>query len=226
MLYFEFQFTIQPPMTDASDIIATLNFDPDALREKYRLERDKRIRVAGNQQYLEVDGDFSNYIDDPYGAAIESRDPMTDTVDVVVIGGGFGGLISGARLKEAGINSVRIIEKGSDFGGTWYWNRYPGAACDTESYVYLPLCDELGIVPTEKYAQGPEIFAHSQHIARHYDLYQNACLQTQVTDLQWDEAGRHWLIKTDQSDAMHARFVIMSNGPLNRPKLPGIPGIA
>ena len=225
MLYFGIQLTIQPTMTDVLNIAATLSFDPDALRQKYRLERDKRIRAAGNQQYLEVDGDFSNYIDDPYSAAIESRDRLTDTVDVVIIGGGFGGLISGARLKEAGIKRVRIIEKGSDFGGTWYWNRYPGAACDTESYVYLPLCDELGIVPTEKYAQGPEIFAHSQHIARHYDLYQNACLQTQVTDLQWDEAGLHWLITTDRGDAMRARFVIMSNGPLNRPKLPGIPGI-
>jgi hypothetical protein len=108
MLYFGIQLTIQPTMTDVLNIAATLSFDPDALRQKYRLERDKRIRAAGNQQYLEVDGDFSNYIDDPYSAAIESRDPLTDTVDVVIIGGGFGGLISGARLKEAGIKGVRI----------------------------------------------------------------------------------------------------------------------
>ncbi|MGY8853238.1 MAG: flavin-containing monooxygenase [Pseudomonadales bacterium] len=225
MLYFAFQFSILITMTDALDAATILNFDPDALRAKYRRERDKRIRVDGNQQYLGIEGDFSNYIDDPYAETLESRTALTDAVDVVIIGGGFGGLISGARLKEAGIKSVRIIEKGSDFGGTWYWNRYPGAACDTESYVYLPLCDELGIVPTEKYAQGPEIFAHSQNIARHYDLYQNACLQTQVTGMHWDENLRRWQIETDRGDAMRARFVIMSNGPLNRPKLPGIPGI-
>jgi len=213
-------------MNDALTTTTQLDFDPDALRAKYRLERDKRIRVDGNQQYLAIEGDFSNYIDDPYVDGLDTREPLNDTVDVVIIGGGFGGLISGARLKEAGINRVRIIEKGGDFGGTWYWNRYPGAACDTESYVYLPLCDELGIVPTEKYARGPEIFAHSQQIARHYDLYQNACLQTQVTELTWDAALRQWQVKTDRGDAMHARFVIMSNGPLNRPKLPGIPGIA
>jgi len=203
-----------------------LEFDPDALREKYRIERDKRLRGDGNEQYQEVAGEFSNYIDDPYVEAVIEREPLTDDTEIVLIGGGFGGLITGARLREAGFQSIRIIEKGGDFGGTWYWNRYPGAACDTESYIYLPLCEELNFVPKEKYTHAPEILQHSRNIAEKYDLYSNACLQTQVTDMRWDEAAARWIIHTDRGDAMRAKFVVMSNGPLNRPKLPGIPGIS
>ncbi len=212
-------------MTDSNSTPAPLNFDPDALREKYRFERDKRLRPEGNAQYHSIDGEFSNYVDDPYVTGIPVRAPLNDEVDVVIIGGGFGGLISAARLLEGGIGNIRIIEKGGDFGGTWYWNRYPGAACDTESYIYLPLCEELNFVPKEKYTHAPEILQHCHNIAQHYDLYNRACLQTQVTGMSWEETQKRWIIKTDRGDAMQARFVIMSNGPLNRPKLPGIPGI-
>jgi len=202
-----------------------LGFDPDALREKYRVERDKRLRGDANEQYQEMTGDFTHYVDDPYiGEKIE-REPLTDEMDVIVIGGGFGGLITGARLKESGIERVRIIEKGGDFGGTWYWNRYPGAACDVESYIYLPLCEELGFVPKEKYTHAPEILAHSHNIGKKYDLYKDACFQTEVTGLEWDEQAANWVVRTNRGDAMRARFVAMSNGPLNRPKLPGIKGI-
>ena len=212
-------------MTDSNSTAEPLNFDPDALREKYRFERDKRLRPEGNAQYHSIDGEFSNYVDDPYVTGIPVRAPLNDEVDVVIIGGGFGGLISAARLLEGGIGNIRIIEKGGDFGGTWYWNRYPGAACDTESYIYLPLCEELNFVPKEKYTHAPEILQHCHNIAQHYDLYNRACLQTQVTGMSWEETQKRWIIKTDRGDAMQARFVIMSNGPLNRPKLPGIPGI-
>ncbi len=201
------------------------DFDPDALREKYRIERDKRLRPDGNNQYVRIADDFERYSGDPYIDAPLQRDPLTDEVEIVIIGGGFGGLITGARLRELGFEDLRIIEEAGDFGGTWYWNRYPGAACDTEAYIYLPLCEELGYVPTSKYAFAPEILEHSRAIARHYDLYRNACLQTAVSDLSWDEASERWIIRTNHGDAMRARFVIMSNGPLNRPKLPGIPGI-
>ena len=199
-------------------------FDPDALREKYREERDKRLRSDGNEQYVEVVGDYARYLDDPYVEPFE-REPLTDAVDVIVIGGGFGGLLAGARLREAGIEDVRVIEKGGDFGGTWYWNRYPGAMCDVESYIYLPLLEEIGYVPSEKYVHAPEILAHSQAIGKHYDLYANACFQTEVTDLRWDDASARWIVSTNRGDAMRARFVCMANGPLHRPKLPGIPGI-
>ena len=204
---------------------AALRFDPDALREKYRIERDKRLRSDGNEQYQEVVGKFSHFLDDPYVAPGFTRAPLTDEVEVVIIGGGFGGLLAGARLREAGVQDIRIIEKGGDFGGTWYWNRYPGAQCDIESYIYLPLLEELNYVPKEKYSFAPEILAHSRAIGEKYDLYRNACFQTEVTEMRWDEAASRWIISTNRGDAMRARFVAMSNGPLNRPKLPGMPGV-
>jgi len=190
------------------------------------MERDKRMRPEGSQQYQEVAGDFSHYIDDPHVDAIAERDPLNDEIDVVIIGGGFGGLITAARFTELGIDNIRIIEKGGDFGGTWYWNRYPGAACDTESYIYLPLLEELNFVPKEKYTHAPEILQHCHNIAEHYDLYDRSCLQTEVNGLEWDESASRWIVRTNRGDTMRARFVVMSNGPMNRPKLPGITGIA
>jgi cation diffusion facilitator CzcD-associated flavoprotein CzcO len=204
--------------------MSTPPFDPDALRDRYRAERAKRLRADGNQQYVEITGRFAHYLEDPYTAPLE-RAPLFDDVEVVVIGGGFGGLLVGARLRQAGIDDVRLIEKGGDFGGTWYWNRYPGAACDVESYVYLPLLEEVGYVPKEKYSRAPEILEHSRNLARHFGLYERACLQTEVTELRWDEEARRWIVSTNRGDRMRARWVIMANGPLHRPKLPGIPGV-
>jgi cyclohexanone monooxygenase len=203
---------------------ADLGFDPDALRDKYRQERDKRLRADGNEQYVEIKDTYAHYLDDPYVERFE-REPLTDEVEVAVIGGGFGGLLAGARLREAGVEDIRMIEKGGDFGGTWYWNRYPGAACDVESYVYLPLLEEVGYIPKEKYSGAPEILEHSRAIGRHFDLYRDVCFQTEVTEMRWDEATAHWVIHTNRGDAMRARYVVMANGPLHRPKLPGIPGV-
>jgi cyclohexanone monooxygenase len=203
---------------------ARLGFDPEALRLKYREERDKRLRADGNEQYREVVGDFAHYVDDPYAPRIE-RPPVTDEIEVAIIGGGFGGLLVGARLREIGVESLRVIEKGGDFGGTWYWNRYPGAMCDIESYIYLPLLEEMGYVPSEKYAHAPEILDYSKKIAERYRLYEGALLQTIVTGMRWDADARRWIVTTDRGDTIRARFVAMSNGLLDRPKLPGIPGI-
>jgi cyclohexanone monooxygenase len=204
---------------------AGLDFDPDQLREKYRAERDKRLRADGNQQFVEVKGDFSRYIDDPYVEPGFTREALNDEVEVIIIGGGFGGLMAGARLREAGVQSIRMIEKGSDFGGTWYWNRYPGAQCDIESYIYLPLLEETGYIPKEKYSYAPEILEHSRRIAQKFDLYRDVCFQTQIREIRWNEDECRWIVTTDRNDHMRAKFVVMSNGPLNRPKLPGIPGI-
>ena len=201
------------------------DFDPDTLRTKYREERDKRIRTDGNEQYVEVKGDFSRYIDDPYVDPGFTRAPLNDAVEVVIIGGGFGGLLAGARLREAGVKNIRMIEKGGDFGGTWYWNRYPGAQCDIESYIYLPLLEETGYIPKEKYSFAPEILAHARRIGEKFDLYRDACFQTPIKEITWSEDECRWIVTTDRGDSMRARFVVMSNGPLNRPKLPGIPGI-
>lgn len=202
----------------------TVDFDPDALREKYRAERDKRLRDDGNAQYVEVAGEFARYLDDPYVEPVE-RPALHDEVEVLIIGGGFGGLLAGARLREAGIDDLRIVEKGGDFGGTWYWNRYPGAACDVESYIYLPLLEEIGYIPKEKYSHAAEILEHSRAIGRHFDLSRNACFQTEVTELRWDDADGRWVVTTNRGDEMRARYLCMASGPLHRPKLPGIPGI-
>src|SRR5947209_173705 len=203
----------------------TLGFDPDALREKYRRERDRRLRPDANDQYVEVKGDFSHYIDAPHVAPGFTRPPLTDQVDVLIIGGGFGGLMAGAHLRKAGVDSIRIIEKGGDFGGTWYWNRYPGAQCDIEAYIYLPLLEETGYIPKEKYSHAPEILAHARRIGEHFDLYRDACFQTQIAAVTWLEDEALWLVTTNRDDQIRARYVVMSNGPLNRPKLPGIPAI-
>ena len=211
-------------MAEAITDHAELGFDPDALRNKYREERNKRLRKDGNEQYIEVKDTFAHFVEDPYVESFE-REPLTDDTDVVVIGGGFGGLLAGARLREAGVQDIRVIEKGGDFGGTWYWNRYPGAQCDIESYIYLPLVEELGYIPKEKYSFAPEILQHAEAIGRKYDLYSNACFQTEVTQMEWDEQALRWVLHTNRGDRMTARFVVMSNGPLNRPKLPGIEGI-
>ncbi len=198
--------------------------DKEAIRQKYLAERDKRLRADGNQQYLEITGRFSHYLDDPYTPVVE-RAPKTDHVQFAFIGGGFAGLATGARLVEAGITDVRIIEKGGDFGGTWYWNRYPGAQCDTASMIYMPLLEETGHMPSEKYAHAPEILAHSQRIGRHYKLYDNALFHTQVSSLTWQEDDSRWRITTNRGDDFTAQYIGLGTGPLHIPKLPGIPGI-
>ncbi len=198
--------------------------DHEALRRRYREERDKRIRPDGNDQYVQPTGRFAHLLDDPYVPRVE-REPRVDEVTVAFIGGGFAGLVTGARLVQAGVDDFCIIEGGGDFGGVWYWNRYPGAMCDTAAMVYLPLLEETGHMPSQKYTMAPEIFAHAQRIATTFGLYEHALFSTAVTSLTWDDAASRWIIRTDRGDAIRARFVAMGTGPLHRPKLPGIPGI-
>jgi cation diffusion facilitator CzcD-associated flavoprotein CzcO len=196
----------------------------EELRAKYRAERDKRLRPDGNDQYIEPNGRFAHFLDDPYVATVD-RAPLTDDVTFAFIGGGFAGLVTGARLAQAGVSDVRIIEGGGDVGGAWYWNRYPGAMCDTAAMVYLPLLEETGHMPTRKYVFAPEIFGQAKRIANTFGLYDRAVFSTAVESLTWDEGRARWVIRTDRGDEMTARFVGMGTGPLHRPKLPGIPGI-
>jgi cyclohexanone monooxygenase len=202
-----------------------IDFDPDSLKTKYLAERDKRLRPDGNAQYIEVKAEFSHYVEDPYVEPGFTRARVFDDVEFAIIGGGFGGLMMGASLREAGFKSIRVVESAGDFGGTWYWNRYPGAMCDVESYCYLPLLEELGYMPKHKYSFAPEILEHSRHIARHYNLYDDALMQTGVTELRWDEGAARWIVSTNRGDRFTAQYIAMANGPLSRPKLPGIPGI-
>jgi len=204
---------------------AEIDFDPAALRNKYEEERDKRLRSDANDQYVRVAGEFAHFLDDPYVEPGFSREPLTDEVEVAVIGGGFGGLLTAARLRDEGVEDIRIIDSAGDFGGTWYWNRYPGEACEIESYIYLPLLEETGHMPTQKYVTGAEILEHCQRIGRKYDLYRDVCFQTRVSEVRWDEEAARWIISTDRGDRMRAHYVCMALGVLNQPKLPGIPGI-
>ncbi|OBG79945.1 monooxygenase [Mycobacterium sp. E802] len=212
------------PQTPTSLRPQPAEYDAEWVRAKYALERDKRLRPDAVDQYVEVTADFSHYADDPYTEWVD-REPVHDHVQVLIIGAGLGSLIAAARLQESGVTDVRIVDTAGDFGGTWYWNRYPGAQCDIESYIYLPLLEELNYMPTERYAHGPEIRAHLQAIARHYGLYRNALLQTTVTGMRWNEQAAHWEISTNRGDVFTASLVTVSPGSLTRPKLPGIPGI-
>src|SRR5215469_6761159 len=196
------------------------SFNKDALLAKYRAER---LRADGNAQYTRLEKQAFVASADPY-TAVKERAPKTDHVTFAFVGGGFAGLVTGARLVEAGIKDVRIIEKAGDFGGTWYWNRYPGAMCDTASMVYMPLLEETGHMPSEKYAHAPEILEQCQRIGRQFGLYDNALFHTEVTDIVWQADRKAWLITTNRGDAFTAQFVGLGTGPLHIAKLPGIPG--
>ncbi|WP_051799329.1 flavin-containing monooxygenase [Catenuloplanes japonicus] len=191
----------------------------EALRAKYRQERDRRIRPEGLSQYRR-----DRYATDPYTERTD-RAPVTDLMDAVVIGGGFGGLLAGARLREAGLQRIRMIDEAGDVGGTWYWNRYPGVHCDVESTVYLPLLEEVGYVPKWRYAPGEEIRQHAVAIAKRFDLYADALFHTRVTELRWGDDAAQWHVTTDRGDRFRTRYAVISSGTLSQPKLPGIPGI-
>ncbi len=200
----------------------------DAIKQRFAAERDLRInyRPEGSKQYdTELQGELAKYDQDPYAGPVEPRAPLTDTVECLFIGGGFSALLTSARLREIGVQSIRIVERGADVGGTWYWNRYPGIACDVPSYDYLPLLDEMNYVPKHRYARGDEIFEHCRAIAKKYALYDLAVFQTTVIETRWDKAERLWHIRTDRGDHMKARFVICANGILSKPKLTKIKGM-
>jgi cation diffusion facilitator CzcD-associated flavoprotein CzcO len=200
----------------------------DAIKKRFAEERDLRLgyRPEGTAQFTsELNGALAKYAVDPFAEAVPERKPLNDEVEVLFIGGGFSALLTSARLREKGVESIRIVERGADVGGTWYWNRYPGVACDVVSYDYLPLLDEMDYVPVNHYSRGPEILDHCRAIAKRYDLYDLAVFQTTVTSTVWDESARRWQIETDRGDRMRARFVICANGTLSKPKLSKISGM-
>ena len=210
-------------MTDQTTVNGKI--DKQALLAKYLAERDKRLRADGNAQYLRLEGQLSHYKRDPYAEPI-NREALFDHVTFAFVGGGIAGLVTGARLVEAGIADVRIVEKGGDFGGTWYWNRYPGAQCDTASMVYMPLAGRNRASCRRRNTRtAPEILEQCRRIGRKFGLYDNALFQTEVTDLAWDDSAKCWVISTDRGDRFTASYIGVGTGPLHVPKLPGIPGI-
>ena len=202
----------------------TDTIDHEGLRRRYRAERDKRLRPDGSAQYVEPTGRFAPLLADPYTVPDE-RPPRRGEVEVVVIGAGFAGLATGAMLVEAGVDDLLLVDGAGGVGGVWYWNRYPGAMCDTASMVYLPLLEETGTVPSMKYVSAPEIHAHAERMATRWDLHRRCLLSTQVRTLEWDDGLGRWWVGTDRGDELLARYVTLGTGPLHRPKLPGIPGL-
>lgn len=202
-----------------------LSIDAEKLRARYEAERNKRINTAGTDQYIFTEGKFAEFADDPYADEPAPRSALQEDLDFLVIGAGFGGLQLGAALRHGDIDNFRILDVAADFGGTWYWNRYPGLRCDVESYIYLPFLEETGYVPTERYVRGNEIFAYCQLLGRHFNLYDRALFQTKVTGMKWDENAARWIVTTTRGDTFRARFVTTQSGIFSRPQLPGIRGI-
>ena len=197
--------------------------DLAAVRERYRLERDQRLRPERNAQYRGAEGEFGHLAADPHSPYVE-REAVADEVDAVIVGAGIGGLYAAGRLKEAGLSRVRLIEQAGDVGGVWYWNRYPGAQCDVESHIYLPLLEETGYHPRERYAKQPEILRYCQFLAEHYELYPFALFQTEVVEAFWDATADRWVVSTNRGDVVRSRYIVISNGMLSRPQLPRVPG--
>ena len=201
------------------------HFDPDAVRAKYLAERDRRL-VADRAAIrdLTADGNFARYREDPF-TPYADRGPVVDEVDVVIVGGGIAGILAGAHLRRAGLDRIRIIDQAGGVGGTWYWNRYPGVMCDVESYIYLPMLEELGYIPSRRYAYGEEILGHLEAIADRFDLTRDALFHTGVTGAAWQEDTARWRIRTDRGDEVTTRWYVLAVGILNLLKLPAIPGM-
>lgn len=197
----------------------------EEVRARYQAERAKRIRPEGNAQFRSFSGEFADFDTDPWVEPGFTRDPLTDDTTAVIVGGGFAGMLTAINLTRHGIRDFIIVEKAGDFGGTWYWNRYPGCMCDVESYTYLPLLEETGYMPTEKYASAAEIFGYCQLLGEHFDLYPNALFQTEIASAQWDDDHGRWQITTSRGDRLSSRFFITAGGILHKAKLPAIPGI-
>jgi cation diffusion facilitator CzcD-associated flavoprotein CzcO len=196
-----------------------------AMHEKYLAERDRRIKKNHNDQYIPASGKWKDiYEVDPYTAVAE-RAPITGETDVVILGAGYCGMMVAAQLKKAGITDFYNIDHGGNFGGTWYWNRYPGLQCDNDSLVYMPLLEETDYMPSKKFADGYEIYDHCQIIADTFSLRDNALFHTLIKSLKWNAETNRWHVHTNRGDDIKARFVVLAMGPLNKPKLPGIPGI-
>jgi cation diffusion facilitator CzcD-associated flavoprotein CzcO len=209
--------TLTPP---ASEI------DIPAMREKYRHERDKRIKREGQEQYVRPTGGevVEDYVTDPH-TPVTPREPIAEELDVVILGAGWSGIMAAYHLQQAGVTSFRNIDSAGDFGGVWYWNRYPGIQCDNESYIYLPLLEETGFMPSRKFTDGREIQGYARLIAEKFDFADKALFHTQGDGLRWDAGIGRWRVSTNRGDELLARYVIIASGVLNMPKLPGVPGI-
>ena len=187
--------------------------------------RDFKEARRGAADYMAMEGEFSKYLEDVYSADPVPREALSDECEIMVVGAGFAGLLLWHKLSQAGFSDIRFCEKGGDVGGTWYWNRYPGIACDVESYSYFPLLEEMGYFPSMKFASGFEIFEYCQKLAEKFGFYDHCLFHTTVEKTEWDEDAGRWIVYTNRGDAMRARYLIHANGILTTPKLARIEGM-
>ncbi|KAL2860825.1 flavin-containing monooxygenase [Aspergillus lucknowensis] len=220
-----------------------------ATRKRYAEEATKRLRPDGPAQFLQLtesdEARLRTLADDPWvdHVALNARpSPIADggTYRFFVLGAGFGGLHFAVRLLEEGVaknaDEIRLVDAAGGFGGTWYWNRFPGLHCDVESYVYLPLLEETGYVPRQKYASGLEIREYAERIAERWDLVDKTLFRTDVRGVAWDERAQLWSIESVEQRGrglaeapiqrtFRAQYVYLAAGVLTRPQVPKIPGL-
>ncbi|KAJ6585357.1 hypothetical protein B0H19DRAFT_981514 [Mycena capillaripes] len=214
--------------------------DP-AIRQKYIEERNKRLRSEGISQFLKLadSTEFKYLEEDPWvdHAALNAQTPISDGdgIKFLVLGAGYGGLLFAVHLIEAGFNAadIRLVDVAGGFGGTWYWNRYPGLMCDVESYIYMPLVEETGYMPKHKYAYGTELREHAERIAKKWQLTDKALFRTQCHEAEWDDAIKRWTVKLTENRGpsepkrelkLKAQYVFVASGTLNAPQIPRLPG--
>lgn len=207
------------PATSHSD------FDAEGVRDRYRAERDKRL-VPGRTDTNDLRGDprLARFTADPFTPP-QVRAPINDDVNVVIVGAGIAGLVAGARLREAGVRRIRLIDTAGGVGGTWYWNRYPGVMCDVESTIYLPMLEEMGYLPRDRYASGQEIREYLESLADRFELTDDALFHTSVNRAEWDHEQDRWVVVTDRGDRITSQFYVLAVGMLNLMKMPAIPGM-
>ncbi|EKJ70878.1 hypothetical protein FPSE_08929 [Fusarium pseudograminearum CS3096] len=209
--------------------------------DKYAEERNKRLRPEGTAQYINLaDSDLQKLVADPwvdYEALARQAQPLQDgdSPKFLVVGAGINGITFAARLIEAGFSAqdIVLVDIAGGYGGTWYWNRYPGLMCDVEGYCYLPLLDETGYMPKHKYSFGSEIRGQCERVATHYGF--RAMFSTKVDSHVWDETKGRWIVQMTQSFGdvqppkqmkVQAQFLFLCGGVLAVPKAPGLPGLA
>ncbi|KAF2095355.1 flavin-binding monooxygenase-like family protein [Rhizodiscina lignyota] len=205
------------------------------IQQKYANEREKRLRPEGDAQYIDLSKSdkFKHFQEDPWVDPKAAQAEVPDYCKYLIVGAGFGGLLFAVRLIEAGIpaSDIRLVDSAGGFGGTWYWNRYPGLMCDVESYIYAPLLEEMGYMPKHRYSYGPELREYAESIVAKWDLKDKAIFRQLVKSATWDNDHEEWVVETESVGAqgsqhnIRAPFVILASGLLNYPKLPGIPGI-
>ncbi len=203
----------------------SFSIDPKKLRQRYIEEREKRLSKAKGRRYAlakDVDSKLTRGL---WRESVVDRVPLNEEIDVLVVGGGMSGIMTSMRLIQNGVTDIRLVERGAEFGGTWYWNQYPGAACDTESYIYMPFLDDTGYVPSEKYAGQPEIQAYLKDLAQRSGVGPRALFSTKVQALIWDEDRQRWVVRTNRGDEFRARFIALCAGSFLQPKYPSITGI-